>query len=140
MADINNVTLTGRATTDPQVRYTQGENPRAHARVNLAVNRRYVKDGAQSADFITISAWGKTAEFIEKYLKKGMKIGVTGQIQSGSYQNKDGQTVYTTEVVASTVDFLEKKGNASTADPVDNADADSAEEFLDQSDLGDLPF
>ena len=109
---MNLVSLIGRLTKDPDVRYTQGENCIAIARYNLAVDRAYKKDGQQSADFISIVAFGKNAEFAEKYLKKGMKIGLTGRIQTGSYTNRDGNKVYTTDVIADHQEFCESKKTA----------------------------
>ena len=102
----------GRLTRDPDVRYTQDNT--AIARFTLAVDRKYKKDGEQSADFISCLAFGKTAEFIEKYIKKGTKIVVDGRIQTGSYTNKDGQKVYTTDVVVENVEFAESKSNGSS--------------------------
>ena len=110
---MNKVHLMGRLTRDPEVRYSQGENATAIARYTLAVDRRYNRNNdEQSADFINCVAFGRNGEFAEKYLRKGTKIVVTGRIQTGSYTNKDGQRVYTTDVVAENVEFAESK-NAS---------------------------
>lgn len=106
---MNKVILCGRTTKDPEVRYSQGENSMAIARYTLAVDRRIKKEGEQSADFISCVAFGKNGEFAEKYLKKGTKIIVTGRIQTGSFKNKDGQTVYTTDVVVEEHEFAESK-------------------------------
>lgn len=103
---------TGRLCGDPEVRYSQGENAMAIARYRLAVDRRFKKDNEQTADFIPCVAFGKAAEFAEKYLHKGMKIAVTGRIQTGSYDNKDGQKVYTTEIVVEEQEFCESKGSS----------------------------
>ena len=103
---MNKVILMGRLTRDPEVRYSQGENATAVARFTLAVDRRFRRDDA-STDFIGCVAFGRQAEFAEKYFRKGMRIAITGRIQTGSYTNKDGQTVYTTDVVADRVEFLE---------------------------------
>lgn len=108
---MNQVIEIGRLTRDPEVRYTQNEQPMAIARYTLAVDRPGAKDGQQQADFISCKALGKNGEFAEKYLKKGMKIAITGSIQTGSYTNKDGQTVYTTEVLVNHHEFCESKGN-----------------------------
>ena len=102
----------GRLTRDPEVRYTQGDNASAVARFSLAVDRRFKKDGEQTADFINCVAFGKTGEFIEKYGHKGTKFVVEGRIQTGSYTNKDGQKVYTTDVVVEQVEFAESKASA----------------------------
>jgi len=116
---MNKVILMGRLTRDPEVRYSQGENSMAIARYSLAVDRRGSKrdsgSNEQTADFINIVAFGKSGEFAEKYLHKGMKICVSGRIQTGSYTNKEGQKVYTTEVVAEDQEFCESK-NANSGD------------------------
>ena len=112
---MNKVILMGRLTRDPDVRYTQGESPAAIARYTLAVDRRFVRrdqQDAQTADFIGIVAFGKAGEFAEKYLKKGTKVIVTGRIQTGSYTNKEGQKVYTTDIVAEDQEFAESKNAA----------------------------
>ena len=113
---MNKVQLVGRLTRDPEIRYSQGENATATARFSVAVNRRFKNsEGNYDADFINCVAFGKSAEFVEKYFKKGMAIGLTGRIQTGSYTNKDGQKVYTTDVVVEETEFVENKG-ASSAD------------------------
>lgn len=106
---MNAVSLIGRISRDPEVRYTNSENAMAIAKFTLAVDRRFNKE-QQSADFISCVAFGKTAEHIEKYWHKGMKMGATGRIQTGSYTNRDGQKVYTTDVVVEQVEFCESKG------------------------------
>lgn len=113
---MNKVILMGRLTKDPDVRYTQGDNTTAIARYTLAVDRRAARsqDNGQTADFISIVAFGKAGEFAEKYLHKGTKLVVSGRIQTGSYQNKDGATVYTTEVVAEDQEFAESKSSGSS--------------------------
>ncbi len=108
---MNKFLCTGRLTRDPEVRYTEGQNATAIARFTLAVDRRFHKDSDQSADFISCVSFGKTAEHIEKYWKKGMKMGAVGRIQTGSYKNRDGQTVYTTDVVVEEVEFCESKNS-----------------------------
>ena len=94
---MNKVILMGRLTRDPEVRYSQGESSTAIARYTLAVDRRFRRngDGEQNADFIGCVAFGRSAEFAEKYFRQGLKVIVTGRIQTGSYTNKDGQKVYT---------------------------------------------
>ena len=109
---MNKVVLMGRLTRDPEVRYSQGENALAIARYTLAVDRRFKRDGEQTADFINCVVFGKSAEFTERYFRQGMRVVVCGRIQTGSYTNKDGQRVYTTDVVAENVEFAESK-NAS---------------------------
>ena len=120
---MNKVILMGRLTRNPDVRYSQNENSPAVARFTLAVDRRFKKDDQQSADFISCVAFGKTAEFFEKYMKQGSKICLEGRIQTGSYVNKDGQKVYTTDVVVENVEFAESKGtgsNGAQAQPAAN--------------------
>lgn len=109
---MNSVNLTGRFTRDPEIRYTDGGS--TVASFSVAVDRRFKADGGPQADFIRCVAFGKTAEFAEKYFRKGQKIEITGRIQTGSYQNNDGQTVYTTDVVAEQVGFAESKSAQST--------------------------
>lgn len=109
---MNKVVLMGRLTRDPDVRYSQGDRPMAVARYTLAVNRRFKRDGDQDADFINCVAFGRAGEFAEKYLKQGTKIVVSGRIQTGSYTNKDGMRVYTTDVVIEEQDFAESKAAA----------------------------
>lgn len=106
---MNKVILMGRLTRDPEVRYSSGENALAIARYTLAVDRRFHKDNEASADFIGCVAFGKGGEFAEKYLKQGIKIVVTGRIQTGSYTNREGQKVYTTEIVVEDQEFAESK-------------------------------
>ena len=117
---MNKVILMGRLTRDPEVRYSQGENATAIARYTIAVDRRYKRDGEPTADYIGCVAFGKLGEFAEKYLRKGTKVVVTGRIQTGSYTNKDGQKVYTTDVVVEENEFAESKRSD------DNAPASSA--------------
>lgn len=112
---MNKVILMGRLCADPEVRYSQGENPTCVARYRLAVNRRYSKSGEQEADFINCVAFGRSGEFAEKYLRCGIKIIITGRIQTGSYTNKEGQKVYTTDVVVEDQEFAEKKSVNETA-------------------------
>ena len=114
---MNKVILMGRLTRDPEVRYSQGENPTAIARYTLAVDRRFNRNNDdQSADFIGCVAFGRAAEFAEKYFRKGTKIAVTGRIQTGSYTNKDGVRVYTTDVVVEEQEFAESKNSSAGAE------------------------
>ena len=107
---LNKVFLCGRMTRDAEVRYSQGDKPSAIARFSLAVDRRYGGNEGQTADFINCVAFGKTGEFLERFGKKGTKFIVEGRIQTGSYTNKDGQKVFTTDVVVENVEFAESKG------------------------------
>ena len=111
---MNKVILMGRLTRDPEVRYSAGDNAMAVARFSLAVDRRRRANGGdeQTADFINCVSFGKQAEFAEKYLRKGTKLLVTGRIQTGSYTNKDGVKVYTTDVVVEEQEFAESKASA----------------------------
>ena len=122
---MNKVILMGRLTRDPEVRYSQGDNSMAIARYTLAVDRRFNRNGDdQSADFISCVAFGRSGEFAEKYFRKGTKICIEGRIQTGSYTNKEGQKVYTTEVVVENQEFAESK-NAQGAG-ADNYDPGSS--------------
>lgn len=112
---MNKVILMGRLTKDPEIRYSSGENPMAIARYTLAVDRRFKRAEDAKADFIGCIGFGKQAEFAEKYLHQGLKICVVGHIQTGSYTNKDGQKVYTTDIVIEEHEFCEtKKASEST--------------------------
>ena len=136
----------GRATRDPDIRYSQGENAMAIARITLAVDRRFKRDGdEQTADFISCVSFSKVAEFMERYVKQGTKLVIEGRIQTGSYTNKDGQRVYTTEVVVENCEFAESKGaasesnNASRPEPT-NAAGDGFYNIPDGVDDPNLPF
>ena len=117
---MNKVILMGRLTRDPEVRYSQGERPMAIARYTLAVDRRGARrqDGnEQTADFINIVAFDRAGEFAEKYFRQGMRVLVTGRIQTGSYTNRDGQRVYTTDVIVEDQEFAESKNASSGGNP-----------------------
>ncbi len=125
---MNKVILMGRLARDPDVRYSQGETVTAIARYTLAVDRKFHREGEQTADFISCVAFGKQGEFAEKYLRQGIKIAVTGRIQTGSYTNRDGHKVYTTDVVAESQEFVESKKAAEERGAVSSntqADVDS---------------
>lgn len=137
---MNKVIIIGRFTRDPEIKYSTGENATATARFSLAVNRRFKnKEGNYDADFINCVALGKTAEFIEKYFTKGMAIGITGRIQTGSYTNKEGQKVYTTDVVVEETEFVESK-NKGTSDNVPNNNANSNSDFEEAASDDEMPF
>lgn len=108
---MNKVIEIGRLTKDPDIRYSQGANATCVARYTLAVDRKFKQEGQPNADFINCIAFGKLGEFAEKYLRQGIKIAVTGRIQTGSYKNKDGNTVYTTDVVVEEQEFCESKSS-----------------------------
>ena len=109
---MNKVVLVGRLTRDPEVRYSQGNNATAVARYTVAVDRRFKRDGEPTADFIPCVVFGRSAEFAEKYFRQGMRVLVSGRIQTGSYTNKEGQRVYTTDIIADDQEFADSK-NAS---------------------------
>lgn len=133
---MNKVVLMGRLTRDPEVRYSAGENALAIARYTLAVDRRFRRDGEATADFINCVSFGRTAEFAEKYFRQGLRIVVSGRIQTGSYTNREGQKVYTTDVVVEEQEFAESKNaggsNGGYSAPQHNNPAPSAN----TSDLG----
>lgn len=113
---MNKVILIGRLTRDPEVRYSQGENASAVARYTLAVERRLKQEGQPTADFINCVAFGKNGEFAERYLRQGVKIAISGRIQTGSYTNRDGVKVYTTDVVVEEHEFCESKQSQSNSE------------------------
>lgn len=145
---MNKVILMGRITRDAEIRYTQGEKSTAIARFSLAVDRRFKKDNdEQNTDFISCIAFGKIAEFLEKFGRKGTKFVVDGRIQTGSYNNKDGQKVYTTDVVVENIEFAESKNSSgsggSTNQPAPAPSSSSAGDgFMNISDgiNEELPF
>ena len=133
----NVVVLVGRIVRGPEVRYTPSQT--AVARFTVAVDRPFSRDNEQNADFISCVAFGKSAEFIEKYFTKGKPIGITGRIQTGSYTNKDGVKVYTTDVVAERVEFVGNKGESGGSAAQRN-DPDIPEGFSALEDEEDCPF
>lgn len=144
---MNKVILMGRLTRDPDVRYSTGENPLAIARYTLAVDRRFHKDGEATADFISCVVFGRAAEFAEKYFRQGLKITISGRIQTGSYTNREGQKVYTTEIVVEEQEFAESKSGDNGAayyppKQTPPAPADSADGFMNIPDgiEEELPF
>lgn len=131
---MNSVQLLGRLTRDPDVRYSDGGS--TIARFTLAVDRRFKHEGGETADFINCIAFGKTAEFIEKYFSKGKKIALNGRIQTGSYTNKDNLKVYTTDVVVENVEFVESKGESGLNAEPGNGDFVNVPDGVDEE----LPF
>lgn len=131
---MNKVILMGRLTRDPEVRYSQGQNSMAIARYTLAVDRKF-KDanGNTGADFISCVAFGKAGEFAEKYFKKGTKIAIEGRLQSGSYTDKNGNKVYTTDVVIESQEFAESKNSGGSSQP------DPAEGYSDGDGFMNIP-
>ena len=135
--NMNKTILIGRLTKDPDVRRTGEDNSMVVARYTLAVDRRVKKEDDNNADFINCVVFGKGAEFAEKYLTKGMKIAVTGRIQTGSFTNKDGNKVYTTDVIIEEQEFCESKNAQGSSEGAASEDG-----FVDlPKDLdGELPF
>ena len=138
---MNKVIEIGRLTKDPDIRYSQGENTTCIARYTLAVDRKFKQEGQPTADFINCIAFGKMGEFAEKYLHKGTKIAVVGRIQTGSYKNKDGNTVYTTDVVVEEQEFCESKSsNQSQQNEMPRQSSDDFMSIPDGLDDTGLPF
>lgn len=140
---MNKVILMGRLTRDPEVRYSQGEKPTAIARYTLACDRRFKREGEQTADFINCLCFGKSAEHAEKYYRQGLRVTICGRIQTGSYTNKEGVKVYTTEVVVEEQEFAESKSASSNnANPNSNVAAPGSDGFMNIPDGIDeeLPF
>ena len=141
---MNKVIISGRMTRDAEVRYSQGESSTAVARFSLAVDRRFKRDGdEQTADFINCVAFRRTGEFMERFGKKGAKFLVEGRIQTGSYTNRDGQKVYTTDVVVENIEFAESKQSGGNDAPQEQPKPSPVGDgFMDLSGLNDeeLPF
>ena len=139
---MNKVILTGRLTRDPDVRYSSGEKPMAIARYTMAVERRFKKDGEATADFIGCVAFGRQAEFAEKYFRQGIKIAVSGRIQTGSYVNKEGVKIYTTDVIVEDQEFAESRHSQASAGQQDKRTLTDADGFMNLSDgiEEELPF
>ena len=133
---MNKVILMGRLTRNPDIRYSQGEKATCVARYTLAVNRRFRREGDQDADFINCVAFGRQGEFAEKYLKQGTKIVISGRIQTGSYTNRDGVKVYTTDVV---IDRFEFVGGKNEGQAPSNNQASFGNDIVPDNDI-DCPF
>lgn len=112
---MNKIILMGNLTRDPEIRYTQGENALAVARFSLAINRRFAKQGDTEVDYFNCTAFGKQAEFIEKYFRKGSRMLVSGRVQNDNYTNKNGEKVYSVQIIAEEIEFAERKGNGQTS-------------------------
>ena len=137
---MNKVIEIGRLTKDPDIRYSQGANTTCVARYTLAVDRKFKQEGQPTADFINCIAFGKLGEFAEKYLHKGIKIAVTGRIQTGSYKNKDGQKIYTTDVVVEEQEFCESKSQSNSQPQPTQSNDNSWMSIPDNLDDSSLPF
>lgn len=109
---MNKIILLGRLTRDPEIRYSQGENSMAIARFTLAVNRRFKRQGEAEADFFNCTAFGKQAEFVQNYLKKASQISLCGRVQNDNYTNKEGQKVYSVQIMVEEIEFAESKGSS----------------------------
>ena len=109
---MNKVIMMGRLTRDPEVRYSQGASQTAIARFSLAVDRRWKREGEPDADFFNCTVFGRQADFVEKYLRQGTKVVVTGRIQNDNYTNKDGQKVYSVQIIVEEIEFAESKNAA----------------------------
>ena len=132
---MNKVILIGRLTRDPDIRYSQGEKATAVARFSIAVERRFKQDGQPTADFINCLAFGKRAEFLEKYCRKGTKLVVEGSWQTGSYTNKDGNKVYTNECLIESCEFAESKSTAGNG----NSNAEQPSNFAGNDGFMNIP-
>ena len=137
---MNKVILIGRVVRDAEIRYSQGENTTCIARYTLAVDRKFKQEGQPTADFINCIAFGKLGEFAEKYLHKGTKIAVVGRIQTGSYKNKDGNTVYTTDVVVEEQEFCESKSQSNSQPQPTPSNSDGFMSIPDGLEDEGLPF
>lgn len=127
---MNKVILVGRLTRDPEVRYSQGENTMAIARYTIAVNRRFKREGDPEADFIRCVVFWRAAEFAEKYFRQGLRIAISGRIQTGSYTNKEGVKVYTTEVVVEEQEFAESMAEREHTQTPASAPESSGDGFM----------
>lgn len=127
---MNKVILVGRLTRDPEVRYSQGENTMAIARYTIAVNRRFKREGDPEADFIRCVVFGRAAEFAEKYFRQGLRIAISGRIQTGSYTNKEGIKVYTTDVVVEEQEFAESMAEREHTQTPASAPESSGDGFM----------
>ena len=140
---MNKLILLGNLTRDPEIRYAQGSNT-AIARFSIAVNRRYKKEGETDSDFFNCTAFGKTAEFVDKYFKKGSRMSLIGRVQNDNYTNKNGEKVYSVQVIAEEIEFAERKGSGNQSQdeagpPPEPANAD--DDFVDIGEMGgDIPF
>ena len=138
---MNKVILMGNLTRDPEIRYTQGENALAVARFSLAINRRFAKQGDTEVDYFNCTAFGKQAEFIEKYFRKGSRMLVSGRVQNDNYTNKNGEKVYSVQIMADEIEFAERKqaGGNNNSEPEQKQDDDDFMEIPENIE-SELPF
>lgn len=134
---MNKVILLGNFTRDPEIKYAQSSNT-AIARFSLAVSRRFKREGEPETDFFNCTAFGKTAEFIEKYMHKGSKAALVGRVENDNYTNKNGEKVYSVKVLVDEIEFAERKQDGGNANPTTNDDDDFVQ--VDMNAAGDLPF
>lgn len=141
---MNKLTLVGRLSKDVETRYSQGANPTAISRTSIAVDRKIKKDGDPEADFFNLIAFGKTAEFLDKYFRKGNRIAIVGRVENDNYTDKEGRKVYGTRIIAEECEFCESKGEPSTkTEKTQNkANGEVKEGFMDVPDglQEELPF
>lgn len=138
---MNKVILMGNLTRDPEIRYTQGEKNMAIARFSLAINRRFSRDGETNVDFFNCTAFGKQAEFVEKYFRQGSRMLLVGRIQNDNYTNKNGEKVYSVQIMADEIEFAERKqaGGNNNAEPEQKQDDDDFMEIPENIE-SELPF
>ena len=134
---MNKVILLGNLTRDPEIKYAQGSNT-AIGRFTIAVSRRFKREGDPEADFFNCTAFGKTAEFVEKYMHKGSKAALVGRVENDNYTNKNGEKVYSVKVIVDEIEFAEKKQDGGNTQTPTNDDDDFVQ--VDMSAAGDLPF
>ena len=138
---MNKVILMGNLTRDPEIRYTQGEKSMAIARFSLAINRRFSRDGETNVDFFNCTAFGKQAEFVEKYFRQGSRMLLVGRIQNDNYTNKNGEKVYSVQIMADEIEFAERKqsGGNNNSEPEQKQDDDDFMEIPENIE-SELPF
>lgn len=138
---MNKVILMGNLTRDPEIRYTQGEKTMAIARFSLAINRRFSRDGETNVDFFNCTAFGKQAEFVEKYFRQGSRMLLVGRVQNDNYTNKNGEKVYSVQIMANEIEFAERKqaGGNNNAEPTQKHDDDDFMEIPENIE-SELPF
>lgn len=140
---MNKIILLGNLTRDPEIRYTQGEKPLTVARFDLAVNRKYVKEGEDSADFFHCVAFGKQAEFVKKYFKKASRMLLVGHVQNNNYTNKNGEKVYSIQILCDELEFAERKSSSDRTAGQNSGTGQNlagAEDFSSIPDDSALPF